>query len=156
MFPYIFFLIQLLQPCVTFADNFSHVPVEPTNDYYTGKTFTPPPYRQEFIDHLDAIEIEYLEYFSQLSPTDGKHQNISPCLSKNAQLQRRAPLRNRTYPALLRPNVNLELGLAATQPVYKKFCTPTTLEIRVFYHVVSSSLDAFRSVTPEMIANQVS
>jgi hypothetical protein len=129
---------------------------EATNDYFTGSKFTPPPYREEFVQHLDAIETEYLEFFTQLSPVGVPPVAISPCLSNSSLLSKRGGPSFRKLKGWLKHKADDILGRPPARPVFKKYCAATQFSIPVYYHIVTSSLSGFASVTPERIEAQVS
>ncbi|PVH68763.1 hypothetical protein DL98DRAFT_599237 [Cadophora sp. DSE1049] len=127
---------------------------EVTNDYFTGSKFTPPPYREEFEQHLDAVEAEYLEFFTQLSPVGVPPVVISPCLSNATLLLERGGLSIRKLKGWLNHKIDDILGRPPRRPVFKKYCDLTSLSIRIYYHVVASSFSGFDLVTPDQIETQ--
>lgn len=133
------------------------------HDHYPGSQFIPPPYYQGFLDHLDAIEVEYLEFFSQLAPIGEPPVIISPCLQNGTTLERRFKISIgqfkkavRKLKGLLNREINRILGTGPPKPVFTKWCTMTSLRIPVYYHVVSSNFERFANVKPEVIDSQVS
>src|SRR4051812_32680558 len=81
------------------GDNLTIVPVDmPFDDYHDGSKYVPPPYLPTFSEHLNDIEIEYLEFIKQLRPAkDEAPVILSDCLTAagRAKIVRRAanPLR---------------------------------------------------------------
>jgi hypothetical protein len=131
---------------------------ESVRDYYVGPVYMPPSYTQEYLEHLNAIEVEYFEFFSQLRPASGSRTILSPCLRK-----REFPKISinefkkgvRRLPGALKHEIDNLLGRPPRKPAFPNFCFTSTLSINVYYHIVSSTFDDFSKVKPELLDAQV-
>ncbi|OCL08531.1 hypothetical protein AOQ84DRAFT_388796 [Glonium stellatum] len=132
------------------------------HDYYEGDKYFSPDYTPAFSQHIDAIEIEYLEYFTQLAPVKVPPIVLSPCLSKNQTEEKRGFVTTlahfkefaRQLPGLLNHEINKALGRPPMKPKYAGYCVPTSLTINLYYHVVASSQENFNIAKPEWVAAQ--
>ena len=134
------------------------------HDYYEGDKYFSPDYTLEFSEHIDAIEIEYLEYFTQLAPVKVPPIALSPCLSGKQTKEKRGFLTTlphfkefaRQLPGLLNHEINKVLGRPPMKPKYAGYCVPTSLTINLYYHVVASNQENFSIAKPEWVQAQAS
>ncbi|KAH7029860.1 uncharacterized protein B0I36DRAFT_412212 [Microdochium trichocladiopsis] len=128
-------------------------------DYYDGPKFKPPPYLTDFSEHLNDIEVEYLEYIKQLTPVNEPPTILSSCLmpatnANGTTIVRRGPFRK------LRKLLQKQIDRLLPRPPtfkgfkYRNFCSPDKLTIYVYYHVVVGSYDKFSLARKDQIDNQ--
>ena len=117
------------------------------------------PYLPEFSDHVNALEIEHLEYFKQLDPVNEPPVVISDCLATGPHngtlvVKRWNPLRR--LAKYLDRKIDEIRGKPPEKPVYAKYCAATDITIAVYYHVVVGTDANLGLVTRKMITDQVS
>jgi hypothetical protein len=125
-------------------------------DYYTGPEFTPPPYLKPFIQHVNDLEIEYLEFFTQLRPVNKAPEVLSQCLYTNdKKLKTRKPTLGRKLKGFFKHVEKQLFGEPPPKPIFQNYCAQTWLTINVYYHIVASDDANFKYVTMDMLRWQV-
>ncbi|RYN17042.1 hypothetical protein AA0117_g12335 [Alternaria alternata] len=126
-------------------------------DYYVGEEFVAPRYLERFSQHLNDLEIEYLEFFTQLRPVKEAPVVLSSCLTPGGSNKaKRGPFSKfgRKLKGFLKHVEKQLFGEPPAKPIFQKFCAATRLTINVYYHVVTSSDSNFKFVTEAMIKDQ--
>ncbi|KAJ9653634.1 hypothetical protein H2201_009119 [Coniosporium apollinis] len=140
-------------------------PLYSHDDSIHDQNFTAPPYTAAFVEHLDSIEVEYLEFFTQLAPVGIPPVAISRCLTpehirgNSTKLTKRISFKDfkravRKFSGLLKHEVDKIFGLPPPKPKFGGFCAATSLRIDVYYHVVTSSFANFQLATRDQITEQ--
>ncbi|OAL52535.1 hypothetical protein IQ07DRAFT_678496 [Pyrenochaeta sp. DS3sAY3a] len=121
-------------------------------DYYTGPEFTPPPYLKPFVQHVNDLEIEYLEFFTQLRPVNKAPEVLSQCLYTNdKKVKARRSFLSRKLKGFFKHVEKQLFGEPPTKPIFQNYCAQTWLTINVYYHIVASDDANFKYVTMDML-----